>query len=102
MTLDGVQVYGTSHLLGFSSVLPLDISAVSSFNDTQMPFYMRWDNSVSAEIRKGRHRHNISVGVYNTLNRHNPSMVIYNDKSERWQTLSLIPIMPSLNYKFEF
>lgn len=75
---------------------------ISSFNDVQMPFYMRWDNSVSAEICKGKHRHNISVGVYNTLNRHNPSMVIYNDKSERWQTLSLIPIMPSLNYKFEF
>lgn len=73
-----------------------------SINNYKMKDYIRWDNSLTFEIKKSRFLHTASIGVYNTLNRHNPFMLRYNETSGRWETISLIPVMPSLSYKIEF
>ena len=78
------------------------VVVISAVNDIKMPDYIRWDNSLSLEVKRPRCRHNINLGVYNTLNRHNPSFIVYNNEKERWETLSLIPIMPSLYYSIAF
>lgn len=75
---------------------------ISSVNNYRMPAYIRWDNTVQMELPRRSVKHVIGVGVYNTLNRHNPSMVFYNQSLGTWQTISLIPIMPTLSYKLEF
>lgn len=75
---------------------------ISAVNNYQMPTYIRWDNSVRMEIQGSRVSHTVNLGLYNTLNRHNPSMVFYNYELRRWQTVSLIPIMPSLYYSIAF
>lgn len=75
---------------------------VSGTNNYKMPDYIRWDNSVCAEFSSRRVSHIVKIGVYNTLNRHNPFMILYDEKTDKWKTLSLIPIMPNIYYCVSF
>lgn len=71
-------------------------------NNYKMPDFIRWDNSLSTEIKRGKFSHNIRLGIYNTLNRHNPFALIYDEQTDEWKTISLIPIMPSIYYRISF
>ncbi|MBO4923356.1 MAG: TonB-dependent receptor [Bacteroidales bacterium] len=73
----------------------------TSINNYEMPPYIRLDLGCNFTF-KGKHLQTLNLGVYNVLNRHNPFSVIYDDRSREWRQVSLIPIMPSFNYRIQF
>lgn len=75
---------------------------ISSVNNFQMPALIRWDNSLQMNINSGRMRHEINLGIYNTLNRHNAAFLYYNSQKQRWETMALIPFMPTVSYRISF
>lgn len=80
----------------------IQISHLSGVNNYKIPDYIRWDNSLNAQIHSRKVSHSIKLGVFNTLNRHNVFTLLYDETTDKWQTLSLIPIMPSLYYSIAF
>ncbi len=73
----------------------------SSVNNCRLPDYIRLDLSCSFSF-KTRYPQDLTVGIYNVLNRHNPFSIIYDDRTMEWRKVSLIPIMPSFNYRIKF
>lgn len=73
----------------------------TSVNNYEMPTYIRLDLGCSFKF-KTRHPQELNVGIYNVLNRHNPFSIIYDDRSREWRQVSLIPIMPSFNWRMRF
>ena len=84
----------------FNLVFPT-LNYFKGVNNYEMPPYIRLDLGCNITL-KGRHLQNLNLGVYNVLNRHNPFSVIYDDRSREWRQVSLIPIMPSFNYRVTF
>ena len=72
-----------------------------SVNNYEMPTYIRLDLGCSFKF-KTRHPQELNLGIYNVLNRHNPFSIIYDDRSREWRQVSLLPIMPSINYRIWF
>ena len=72
-----------------------------SVNNYEMPPYMRLDLGCFFKF-KGNHPQTLNVGVYNVLNRHNPFSITYDDRSGEWRQISLLPILPSVNYSIAF
>lgn len=70
----------------------------SFINNYRMPAYIRLDLGCSFKF-KTRHAQELNVGIYNVLNRHNPFSIIYDDRSHEWRQVSLLPVMPSFNYR---
>ena len=79
--------------------VPMDV--FSSVNNYEMPPYIRLDLGCSFKF-KTRHPQELNLGIYNVLNRHNPFSIIYDDRSREWRQVSLLPIMPSFNWRMEF
>lgn len=73
----------------------------TSVNNYEMPAYIRMDLGCNFKF-KTHHVQELNIGFYNVLNRHNPFSIIYDDRSREWRQLSLLPIMPSFNYKISF
>lgn len=73
----------------------------SSVNNYKMPDYIRLDLGCRF-LFKTRRPQELNVGVYNVMNRHNPFSVIYDNRSREWKQVSLLPIMPSFNYRIAF
>ena len=73
----------------------------TSVNNYEMPTYIRLDLGGSFKF-KTRHPQELNLGIYNVLNRHNPFSIIYDDRSREWRQVSLLPIMPSFNWRMEF
>lgn len=73
----------------------------TSVNNYEMPAYIRMDLGCNFKF-KTHHVQELNIGIYNVLNRHNPFSIIYDDRSREWRQLSLLPIMPSFNYKISF
>lgn len=79
--------------------VPMDTYA--GVNNYEMPPYIRLDLGCNFKF-KTRHPQELNVGIYNVLNRHNPFSVIYDDRSMEWRQISLLPIMPSFNWRVAF
>lgn len=73
----------------------------TSVNNYKMPSYIRFDLGCNITF-KARYEHSLNIGVYNIMNRHNPLSIIYDDREKVWKQVSLIPILPSFNYKIKF
>ncbi len=54
------------------------------------------------KLAETHHPQELNLGIYNVLNRHNPFSIIYDDRSREWRQVSLLPIMPSFNWRMEF
>lgn len=80
----------------------LSLPMISALNNYELPAYIRWDAALHLDIKGRRASHEIGLGVYNLLNRHNPFMLRYNPVSYTWNLISLLPIMPSLNWRMSF
>lgn len=79
----------------------ISIPYFGQINNFQMPSYFRTDIGVNIEIKR-RLLHSITFGIYNMTNKHNPFFIIYNQDEKDWQTISIIPIMPSVRYTISF
>ena len=73
----------------------------TSVNNYEMPAYIRLDLGCNFKF-KSRFPQELNLGVYNIMNRHNPFSVVYDDRSHEWRQISLLPIMPSFNYRISF
>jgi len=89
-----------SFMIGQQS--PSSLPFASSFNNYQLPAYIRWDASLLFEMQRSRVRYELSAGIYNILNRHNPFMLRYNPDTKQWNTVSLFPVMPVLSIRITF
>ncbi len=87
-------------LLPLGGLFTLDYYS-GGVNNYEMPSYRRLDLGCTFKF-KGRHTQSLNIGVYNVLNRHNPFAITYDDRAEEWRQISLLPIMPSINYSIDF
>ena len=79
------------------------ISAVrfSDVNDFRMPAYHRLDVSASWSIRKGPKPRILTLSVYNAYNRKNVFYATW-DGDGTLKGYALLPVIPSLAYRFSF
>lgn len=89
-----------SFLIGQTA--PTSLPFASSFNNYELPAYIRWDTSLLIEIKRKRIHYELNAGVYNVLNRHNPFMLRYNPDTKEWNIVSLFPVIPVLNFRLSF
>ena len=80
----------------------IDVDWFTTTNNYCMPNYIRWDLGTFFEWNKPTHTSSLNLGVYNILNRHNPFTVTFDPETRSWKQISLLPIMPSLNYRISF
>lgn len=73
---------------------------MSGINRYKMPAYFRIDLGYSFIKMKKKSEQELMLGIYNVLNRKNPYMVFYD--SGRWQQISILPIVPSVNWSIKF
>ena len=74
----------------------------SSINNFRMPTIIRLDARYRFEWGKGQVRHTLSIGACNILNRFNPTMLYFNTKTEQWNYLAFLPILPNFSYLLRF
>lgn len=73
---------------------------MSEINAYKLPDYMRMDLSYSFLWKNRRTSHELMLSVYNVLNRHNPYLIFFEDN--RWQQMSILPIVPSIRWELRF
>lgn len=74
----------------------------SSPNNYKMPDYIRLDIGYKFSFKGNRVSHDLTLGIYNTLNRHNAYSLTWDADASRWKKISILPIMPNINYTVEF
>lgn len=75
----------------------------SKTHNWQAPPYIRLD--IGAFLRYGigtSHPGMLNVGIYNLLNRHNIYSIVYDPTNQKWKSLSIFPIMPTISWTMEF
>ena len=79
-----------------------------SRNNKAFPAYHHLDIGMNYKWKKGRWNQSINVSVYNVYNRKNVFDLVYRqvgsgeNEHTRYDTLTLMPIMPSLSYAIQF
>lgn len=79
-----------------------DMTYYTHPNNYRIPLYIRLDAGYNFKIKRRTCSHDISIGVFNVLNRHNAYSLSWDSDAQKWKQLSILPIMPSINYTFEF
>ena len=79
-----------------------DIKFFTHPNNYRLPMYIRVDIGYNMTVHRETCSHTLSVGIFNLLNRHNAYSLYYDSTDQRWKKLSILPIMPSLKYTFDF
>ena len=78
------------------------VDLYSGMNNYRMPTFFRWDAGLYLEKNATPAKHRLNLGVYNLTNRHNPFLITYDGETKEWKQISLLPIMPSISYRFSF
>jgi hypothetical protein len=86
------------------------IESYTKRNNYRLPAYHRLDVSATRTFQKEKSKHELSFGVTNLYNRMNPSFYcisheqdIDTGESKRvFYTITLFPLMPTINYKVSF
>ena len=73
------------------------MSGVNNFN---LPDYCRIDIGYTFINKRKKSTTEFTIGVYNVLNRKNPYLIFYQD--DRWKQLSILPIIPSIQWNVSF
>ncbi len=127
ISISGAWVYGTGNAVtlassNYESIVQGDIgepnfifaSYYGDRNDFRMNSYHRLDVGINFTKQKKRHKRTWSFGAYNTYNRKNPFFIYSEVDYERnpatgdfegtysLKQASLFPIIPYINYSFEF
>ena len=73
---------------------------MSEVNGYTLSDYFRIDVGYSF-IKKTKHStRELTLGLYNILNRQNPYLIFYQDNS--WKQLSILPIIPSIEWSISW
>ncbi len=97
-TVPAGRYYGVT-LSGDS--VEMDIPSIK-INNYRMPALFRWDAGIRIDTEINGRENHFNLGIYNLTNRHNPFILTYDQEESAWKAVSLLPIMPSLNYTLEF
>lgn len=81
---------------------PVELEFYSSTNNYRMPPYIRCDLCAVWDILRYKYPQTLTIGVFNMFNRHNPFCLSYDPQSDKWEQVSLLPIMPCFKYEIEF
>ncbi len=73
---------------------------MSTVNEMQMPNYFRIDLGYRVLVKGETVNNEFTLSVYNILNRKNP--YTYFIENRHWYQLSILPIVPSFNWKLSF
>lgn len=73
---------------------------MSSTNGYELPNYFRIDVGYTFHRQHKKYESDFTLGIYNVLDRKNPYLIFYEDGS--WKQLSILPIIPSINWKIKF
>ena len=76
------------------------IEDLSVLNNFRLPAYFRIDAGYSYSKTWDRYGYELTASVFNLLNKHNAYQYFYSDGS--WKQLSILPIMPTVKFKFKF
>ncbi len=71
-------------------------------NNHRVPDYIRLDAGYTLSVKGERVNHNLSIGCFNVLNRHNTYTLFWDSDDQVWKQVSVMPIMPNINYSIEF
>jgi len=74
----------------------------SGVNNYHMPPVIRLDVGYEFSFHSGRFQHDVRLGICNLLNRFNPFMLYFDSKTESWNELALLPILPNFSYRISF
>ncbi len=77
-------------------------SYYSGVNNYRMPMVMRLDLGWQHTFHTEHFTHDLNVGIYNVTNHFNPFMLYFNAETEKWNAISLLPIMPNFSYRITF
>ncbi|WP_171596209.1 TonB-dependent receptor [Marinifilum caeruleilacunae] len=69
-------------------------------NAYKMKDYFRIDLAYTFVKYRKKSKRELSISIFNVLNRKNPYLYFYDE--ERWQQLSIVPIMPSVRWSLSF
>ncbi len=73
---------------------------MTSRNDFKMKDYFRIDLAYTFIKHRPKSTRELSFSIFNVLNKKNPHLVFYED--DKWQQLSIVPIMPSIRWSKSF
>lgn len=73
---------------------------MSGVNDFNLPSYCRIDIGYTFIKNRKKSTSEFTIGVYNVLNRKNSYLVFYQDDS--WKQLSILPVIPSIQWSVSF
>ncbi len=73
---------------------------MSAVNNLNLPDYFRIDIGYTFIKKRKKSTSEFTIGVYNMLNKKNPYLIFYQD--ERWKQLSILPIIPSIQWSLSF
>lgn len=73
---------------------------MSGVNNYNLPDYCRIDIGYAFIKKRKKSTSELTIGVYNVLNRKNPYLIFYQD--DRWKQLSILPIIPSVQWHVTF
>ncbi len=74
----------------------------SGVNNFHMPMVLRLDLGWQKTFHTECFIHDLSVGIYNVTNHFNPFMLYFNAETEKWNAISMLPIMPNFSYRVTF
>ncbi len=119
-SLSGTWVYGTGNAVtlpaarhrsptvtdfpSFNSPLPRDeVTVYEARNGFRTPSYHRLDLALNFTWT-GDNTHALQLGIYNAYNRQNPFFVYTTETADGREArqVSLLPILPMINYRFSF
>jgi hypothetical protein len=69
-------------------------------NGFKMKDYFRMDLAYTFIKYRPKSTRELSISIFNVFNRHNPYLFFYED--DKWQQLSIAPIMPSIRWSLKF
>ncbi len=74
----------------------------SGVNNFHMPMVLRLDLGWQHTFHTEKFTHDLNVGIYNVTNHFNPFALYFNAETEKWNAISLLPVMPNFSYRITF
>lgn len=74
----------------------------SGVNNYHMPMVIRLDLGYQFKFQTGKVDHSVNVGICNVTNHFNPFMLYFDTRTESWNEIAILPIMPNFSWRVTF
>ena len=93
-------IYHSNPINSVQNEMSYSRQVMSDENNYTMPNYFRIDIGYSFLKTGKKYTNELTLGIYNILNRENPYLIFYQDN--QWKQLSILPIIPSIEWTIGF